>query len=82
MLERALGALQELERGALPSRNRRAGARARALHAMVPVGLSEALRVLGDGELRGDQEGRVLAFLSEALERFGEPRGLALVLTP
>ncbi len=82
MLERALTALAELERGALHSRSRRAGARARALHAVVPVGLCEALRVLGDGELRGDQEGRVLAFLCEALERFGESRGLALVLTP
>jgi len=81
MLERALTALSELERGAQRSRNAR-GARARALHAVVPVGLSEALRVLGDGELRGEQEGSVLAFLSEALERFGEPRGLALVLTP
>jgi hypothetical protein len=80
MLERALTALAELERGALRARS--AGARARALHAVVPVGISEALRVLGDGELRGEQEGRLLAFLSEALERFGEPRGLALVLTP
>jgi hypothetical protein len=82
MLERALTALAELERGALRSRSRREGPRARTLHAVVPVGLSEALRVLGDGELRGEQEGRVLAFLCEALERFGEPHGLALVLTP
>jgi len=82
MLERALTALAELERGALRARSAREGGRARILHAVVPVGLSEALRVLGDGELRGDQEGRVLGFLSEALERFGESRGLALVLTP
>jgi hypothetical protein len=82
MLERALTALSELERGAQRSRGAAGGARARALHAVVPVGLSEALRVLGDGELRGEQEGRLLAFLCEALERFGEPRGLALSLTP
>lgn len=82
MLERALTALGELERGALRARSRRFGARARALHAVVPVGICEALRILGDGELRGEQEGRLLAFLAEALERFGEPRGLALVLTP
>ena len=82
MLERALTALSELERGAQRARSRREGARARVLHAVVPVGMSEALRVLGDGELRGEQEGRVLSFLSEALERFGESRGLALVLTP
>ncbi len=82
MLERALTALSELERGAARARERRETMHGRVQHAIVPVGLAEALRILGDGELRGEQEGRVLSFLSEALERFGEPRGLSLVLTP
>ncbi|MEL6904063.1 MAG: hypothetical protein AAFU73_14025 [Planctomycetota bacterium] len=39
--------------------------------AVVPVGLREALRILGDGLARADQGARVLGFLADALARPG-----------
>jgi hypothetical protein len=82
MLERALDALVELERGASRSREVRSVLRGRVQQTIAPVGLTESLRILGDGELRGEQHARVLAFLAEAITRLGEPRGLALTLSP
>lgn len=69
-------ALQAFQR----SHKRRSSAR--ASFAIAPVGLCEALRWLADGELLPEQGGRVLAFLSEAAQRFGAARGVAVVLTP
>lgn len=82
MLERALDALVELERGASRPREVRSVLRGRVQQIVSPVGLAEALRTLGDGELRGEQHARVLAFLSEAVSRLGEARGLAVMLSP
>jgi len=82
MLERALDALVELERGAARAREARSVLRGRVQQCVVPVGLGEALRTMGDGELRGEQHARVLAFLAEAVSRLGEARGLAVVLAP
>jgi hypothetical protein len=56
--------------------------RSRVSYALTPVGLREAVRQLGDGELRADQGTRVLAFLNEAAQRFGQARGLSVVVTP
>jgi len=44
--------------------------------------LREALRQLGDGDLLPDQGTRVLAFLGEAAQRFGQSRGLSVAVTP
>lgn len=61
-------------------------ARARAVHGtaardkagfgIVPVGLYEALRILGDGLARADQGARILGFLHDAALRKGTERGL------
>ncbi len=69
-------ALQSFQR----SHKRRAAAR--TVFAIAPVGLCEAMRWLADGELLPEQGGRLLAFLSEAAQRFGAARGVAVVLTP
>jgi len=46
---------------------------ARPSFALVPVGLREALRVLGDGDLDPDRGARVLGLLAEAARRFARP---------
>jgi len=56
--------------------------RARAAFALAPAGLAEALLVLGDGEQREEQAGRLVAFLAEAAERLGRAHGIALVAAP
>lgn len=56
------------------------GPRARVGHVLVPIGLSEALLVLGDGEPRPAQGARLLGFLAEAAARFALERGLLLEL--
>gem|GEM_PF-899439 len=74
---RALAAFQE--RGS--ARGREAGepgegARAlfaRAAYALVPVGLPEALRILGDGEADPERGARILGLIAEAAARFPEP---------
>ncbi|MEM8712016.1 MAG: hypothetical protein AAGG01_13785, partial [Planctomycetota bacterium] len=48
----------------------------RLCHTVVPVGLLDALRILGDGIARADQGARLLGFLGEAAERLGGSRGL------
>ncbi len=67
LLVRALDALERLD--AFQSELR--GARSDLLRepssfALVPVGLAEALRILGDGECRPEQGGRLLGFLADA----------------
>ena len=56
--------------------------RSRVAYALTPVGLHEALRWLGDGEVHAEQATRVLGFLGEAAQRFGQARGLSVVVTP
>ncbi|MFN0008920.1 MAG: ATP cone domain-containing protein [Planctomycetota bacterium] len=56
--------------------------RARIEFALAPAGLSEALTLLGDGEQREEQAGRLLGFLAEAAERLGRAQGITLVATP
>ncbi|MFN0244274.1 MAG: ATP cone domain-containing protein [Planctomycetota bacterium] len=55
---------------------------ARRSAAIVPVGLREALRILGDGDLRPQSCGRVLSFLGEAVQRFGKRRGMPASVSP
>lgn len=83
----ACASLFEFQRSVPSARGSAADARTRAQFALVPIGLREALRILGDGELRPEQGGRVLAFMAEAGQRmsadfpfevrlsaFGDPR--------
>ena len=74
----ALAALARFQRESRASRGTRL--RARVGHAIVPVGLVEALAVLGDGELRPAQGARLLGFLAEAAARFSAERGLVIDL--
>ncbi|MBL8863448.1 MAG: hypothetical protein JNK02_15760 [Planctomycetes bacterium] len=67
----ALAALRELRR-ATPV----AGLRARSAHAVVPVGLVEAVRWMHDGAARPEGAARLLSFLAEAAHRLGHERGL------
>lgn len=57
-------------------------ARGRVSYALTPVGLREALRILGDGELRAEQGARILGLVGEAARRFSAERGLCVTLTP
>ena len=62
--------------------SRRGEARGRVSYALTPVGLREALRILGDGELRPEQGARLLGLMSDAARRFSAARGLSVTLTP
>lgn len=76
----ALAALARFQREARATRP--AEWRGRVAYAITPVGLAEALRLLGDGELRADQGARALGLLSEAARRFSSDRGLFVHLSP
>jgi hypothetical protein len=54
----------------------------RVTHAVAPVGLREALKTLGDGEVDPEQGARLLGLLGEAVERAGLERRLSVCLTP
>ncbi|MEZ6017062.1 MAG: hypothetical protein R3F49_18240 [Planctomycetota bacterium] len=56
--------------------------RERVSYGIVPVGLDEALRILGDGGVRPAQGARVLGLLADAATRFSEARGLSVRITP
>jgi len=56
------------------------GLHVRRSYAIVPVGLREALRILGDGEIDPDQGARLLGLLNEAASRFAT--GGPLVVAP
>ena len=64
----SLHAFQSALPGFLPPR-----LAARRSFALVPIGLREALRVLGDGELDPDRGARALGLLAEAARRFAPP---------
>lgn len=59
-----------------------ANTRTRSSFAIVPIGLRESLRVLGDGEIDVDQGARLLGFLAEATRRFSTELGLSAVASP
>jgi transcriptional regulator NrdR family protein len=59
-----------------------AGVRARIGIALVPVGLREALRILGDGAIDVDLAARTLGFLGEAAHRYGRDGTLERLPTP
>ncbi len=71
-LER-LRAFQESTRGSRPHE-----LRGRIMYAISPVGLREALSVLGDGEIRPEQGARVLGLLNDAARRLSAARGLTV----
>ncbi len=62
--------------------NRRRTLRARGTFALVPVGLREALRILGDGEADPSLGARLLGFLDEAARRFSADDTTAAVVSP
>ncbi len=72
-----LAAFQRRTRGSRPG-----DLRGRLAYAVTPVGLREALATLGDGDVRPDQGARLVGFLAEALQRAGDAKRLAVVLTP
>lgn len=62
---RELDTFQRAHQAARPG-----AANARVSFALVPVGLREALRILGGGEIDTTQGARIIGFLSEAARRF------------
>lgn len=68
-----LAAFQSSMRGA-----RRGELRGRVGYALTPVGLREALAVLGDGEIRPEQGARILGLIHDVARRAGAARGLGL----
>lgn len=82
LMESALDALATLREFQRSERSGTRSARGRTSYAISPVGLREALRWLGDGEIKPEQGARIVAFLAEAATRFGETRGLSVTLTP
>jgi len=57
-------------------------ARMRSSFALSPIGLTEALFILGDGRVDPDQGARLLGFLSEAARRFARPGDPEIVVDP
>ncbi len=73
----SLSVFQERCSGARPG-----ALRGRVGFALAPVGMREALKLLGDGEIRRQQGARILGFLCDAARRLGESRRLAVVVSP
>lgn len=79
----AMDAVEALSEFQARHRAARSGeVRGRVSYSLTPVGLLEALRFLGDGEIRPDQGARVLGFLADASKRFAAERGLSVNLSP
>jgi hypothetical protein len=57
------------------------GLRERRGFAVVPVGLSEALRILGDGVVRSAQGARLLGVMADTARRFADERGLSVCVS-
>lgn len=75
----AVGALGAFQLEARRSQGEAVAERVR--YGLVPVGLVEALRILGDGIARADQGARVLGFLSDAAGRLGPAQGVDVRIT-
>jgi len=86
MLDAVGNALDMLAAVADFRRNRRAaesgGLSGRLGFAVAPVGLGEALRWLGDGDVRPGQGARIVGVLDDAVRRHAAERSLACALTP
>ncbi len=83
LVEEAVEALASLARFQRDTRAARPKElRGRVAYALTPVGLGEAMRMLGDGELRADQGSRILGLMSEAARRFSAKRGISVHLSP
>jgi ATP cone domain-containing protein len=79
----AITALESLHRYQESARASRPGElRGRVMFALSPVGLREALQLLGDGEIRPEQGARVLGFLSDVARRSAAQNKLSLALVP
>ncbi|HUR26670.1 MAG TPA: ATP cone domain-containing protein [Planctomycetota bacterium] len=82
-VEDALAALERLRDFQSGTRaSRPSELRGRVMYAIAPVGLREALQVLGDGEIRPEQGARLLGLLNDATRRLSAARGLSVVTTP
>ncbi len=85
-LELVEGATDALSRLALFQESHRAaraaGVRGRVMYAVTPVGLREALQILGDGEVRPEQGARILGLLADATRRCAADRRMSVVLSP
>lgn len=57
------------------------GLRERRGFAVVPVGLAEALRILGDGVVRSAQGARLLGVMADTTKRFADERGLSVCVS-
>ncbi len=62
--------------------NRRTSLRTRDTYALVPVGLRESLRILGDGEIDPGLGARLVGFVNDAARRFAADAGLSAVVSP
>lgn len=84
LVRAALEAARSL--AAFQSRARHSGqggfARMRTSFALSPVGLAEALFLLGDGRIDPDQGARLMGFLSEAARRYARPGDPEVVVCP
>ncbi len=76
----ALAQLRDFQSGTRASRP--SELRGRIMYAISPVGLREALQILGDGEIRPEQGARLLGLLSDASQRMSAARGLSVATTP
>jgi hypothetical protein len=76
----ALARVAEFQAGARASRP--GELRGRIMYAVAPVGLREALQILGDGEIRPEQGARLLGLLNDATRRIAATRGLTVATTP
>ena len=72
-----LAVFQREARGARPGE-----VRGRVGYAIVPIGLAEGLRALGDGELRPEAGARILGLVAEAARRHASSHGLSVHLSP
>jgi len=83
LIESSLDALESLQRFQGATRAARGEAiRERTSFALTPVGLVDALRILGDGQARAEHGARLLGLCSDATRRFAAERGLTVVLSP
>jgi hypothetical protein len=75
----SIDALERLQAFQAGTRGSRQGElRGRIMYALTPVGLREALQVLGDGEIRPEQGSRLLGLLHDAARRLGSARGMSV----
>jgi len=81
-IQNALDAIEALDafQRRFPSA-REAEIRERRGFALVPVGLAEALRILGDGVVRPSQGARLLGVLADGTRRFADDRGLSVCVS-